>query len=310
MVVLTLSKCPSRLKGDVTKWLFEISNGVYVGKLSARVRDLLWERVCEYCGSGKATMVFSARNEQGFSFYVHNTSWKPEDFDGIVLIKKPLLHKTEKSEEIVVNKNQDNKKTLNQSNIRKSISLQAEHIDISDLIVNKEIMYPMDFVAIDLETTGLKSDEDNIIEMAAVRYKNGQPEEQYHTLVKCEKNIPDIIIRLTGIKNEILESKGQSIEEAINGLIDFIGNDILVGHYISFDMLFLRMACKRLNIVFKEYKVIDTVILAKRTCNITFENYRLVTLVKKLGISKSQKHRALPDAILAAKLYLKLNEMS
>ena len=95
MIVLTLSKCPQGLKGDVTKWLMEVNTGVYVGKLSARVRDLLWKRVCEHCGSGKATMVFTVRNEQGFSFYVHNTDWKPTDFDGLLLLKKPYKNEEE-----------------------------------------------------------------------------------------------------------------------------------------------------------------------------------------------------------------------
>ena len=46
MVVITLSDCPSRVRGDITKWLCEISTGVYVGNLSARVRQELWNRIC------------------------------------------------------------------------------------------------------------------------------------------------------------------------------------------------------------------------------------------------------------------------
>ena len=64
MVVITLEKCPLALRGDLTKWLQEISLGVYVGQVSARVRDKLWQRVCEESKNGRATMVYSARNEQ------------------------------------------------------------------------------------------------------------------------------------------------------------------------------------------------------------------------------------------------------
>lgn len=82
MVVVVLEKCPLSLRGDLSKWLQEISPGVYAGHVSARVRDKLWERVCEEAKSGRATMVFSARNEQHMDFRVHNTLWEPIDFDG------------------------------------------------------------------------------------------------------------------------------------------------------------------------------------------------------------------------------------
>ena len=86
MIVLTLMDCPPALRGDLTKWLQEVNTGVYVGQVSARVRDGIWERVCENAKSGRATMVFSANNEQRMDFRVHNTSWEPIDFDGLKLI--------------------------------------------------------------------------------------------------------------------------------------------------------------------------------------------------------------------------------
>lgn len=268
---------------------------------------MLWERVCKYCGTGEATMVFSARNEQGFSFYVHNTSWNPTDFDGIVLLKKPLPIKKEKSKQ----RNAEKKKYagINDSTLIQNKTRQEKPIDISGLIISRKIHAPISFVAIDLETTGLKSDQDSIIEMGAIKNRDGEPVAQYHALVKNEKSVPDVIVSLTGIKNELLEQYGLPIEKAIDGILDFIGDDILVGHYISFDLLFLRRTCSRLNITFKQYKAIDTVALAKEFCKDYVENCKLETLVKKMNISENQEHRALPDAVLAAKLYLKLNEI-
>ena len=308
MIVLILSRCPPGFRGDVTKWLLEVNTGVYVGKISARVRDLLWKRVCDHCKSGEAIMVFSARNEQGFSFYVHNTKWKPTDFDGIILPKKPLPSR------IITNKSNislqaDDKYT----NLVQIPSLKHKHVqirpkDITSCIIDREILCPVNFVAIDLETTGLKSDIDKIIELAAVRYRQGRPVDQYHSLVKCEGNIPENITRLTGITNELLEKYGQTLENAIKKLLIFIEDDILVGHNIFFDMRFLRKSCSHLDIPFKQYQVIDTVTMAKEVCKETIGNYRLVTLTTKLGISDYQEHRALPDAVLVAKLYMKLNE--
>lgn len=94
MVVITLEKCPLALRGDLTKWLQEISLGVYVGQVSARVRDRLWQRVCEESKSGRATMVYSARNEQHLNFRVHNTSWEPIEYDGLKLMMRPSPART------------------------------------------------------------------------------------------------------------------------------------------------------------------------------------------------------------------------
>ena len=76
MIVLTIANCPPKLRGDLSKWLLEINTGVYVGRVSARVREALWQRVCENIRDGQATMVFTANNEQHMDFYVHNTDRK------------------------------------------------------------------------------------------------------------------------------------------------------------------------------------------------------------------------------------------
>lgn len=90
MVVVSMTRCPPKLRGDLSKWLLEINTGVYVGQVSARVRDALWKRICDNIGDGQATLVFSTNNEQHMDFYVHNTSWRPIDLDGLKLMKRPL----------------------------------------------------------------------------------------------------------------------------------------------------------------------------------------------------------------------------
>ena len=89
MIVLHLTSCPQSLRGDLTKWLMEIAAGVYVGKVSARVRDLLWTRIVETSKSGRAVMVFSTNNEQGMDFRIHGEVWEPIDFDGLKLMLRP-----------------------------------------------------------------------------------------------------------------------------------------------------------------------------------------------------------------------------
>ncbi|ALJ18530.1 type I-E CRISPR-associated endoribonuclease Cas2e [Microbacterium sp. No. 7] len=89
MVVLVLSACPPGLRGYLTRWLLEISAGVFVGRVSRRVRELMWQRTIEMVRTGRAIMVFSARNEQGLSFLVHGHHWEPVDIDGITLMLRP-----------------------------------------------------------------------------------------------------------------------------------------------------------------------------------------------------------------------------
>jgi len=89
MVVLVLTACPSGLRGHLTRWFLEISAGVFVGHVSARVRDLMWERVMELSKDGRAIMVYSARGEQRLAFKVHRHDWKTVDMDGVQLMLRP-----------------------------------------------------------------------------------------------------------------------------------------------------------------------------------------------------------------------------
>lgn len=90
MVVIVLTACSAGLRGHLTRWLLEISPGVFVGTVTARVRDLMWLRVLELAKDGRALMVHSSDSEQGLSYRVHRHDWTPEDFDGLWLMRRPL----------------------------------------------------------------------------------------------------------------------------------------------------------------------------------------------------------------------------
>jgi len=66
MVVMTLEKVSRSLRGELTRWLVELDTGVFVGRISARVREHLWQRVVEKAGDGRVVMAWSTNNEQGF----------------------------------------------------------------------------------------------------------------------------------------------------------------------------------------------------------------------------------------------------
>lgn len=89
MVVLVLTACPASLRGHITRWLLEISPGVFVGVVTTRVRDLLWAKVVELCKDGKALMVHSVRGEQRLAFRVHRHEWEPVNINGLWLMRRP-----------------------------------------------------------------------------------------------------------------------------------------------------------------------------------------------------------------------------
>ena len=97
MIVLVLSKVPPGLRGHLTRWLLEASPGVFVGKVSARVRDELWLLTNRELRDGTALMILSARNEQGFEIRNSGHRWSPTDLDGFVTLKRPPANDTSSS---------------------------------------------------------------------------------------------------------------------------------------------------------------------------------------------------------------------
>lgn len=91
MIVLVLTAVPARLRGELTRWLTEVSPGVYCGRVSRRVRDRLWERVQHGLRDGSAVLVAPSRErEQGWEVMTAGTGrWTPADFDGLTLMRRP-----------------------------------------------------------------------------------------------------------------------------------------------------------------------------------------------------------------------------
>jgi CRISPR-associated protein Cas2 len=89
VTVVVLTSCPPGLRGLLTRWLLEISAGVFIGNPSARVRDALWDEITHHAGTGRALMAHTTDNEQGFTFRTHDHAWHPVDHEGLTLIKRP-----------------------------------------------------------------------------------------------------------------------------------------------------------------------------------------------------------------------------
>lgn len=87
MMVMILEKVPRSLRGELTRWLLEVQTGVFVGTLSATVRDLLWEKCLEQGAGGRCCQVYRANNEQGFLVRLAGDETRTLiDRDGLTLV--------------------------------------------------------------------------------------------------------------------------------------------------------------------------------------------------------------------------------
>jgi CRISPR-associated protein Cas2 len=87
MVVITLENVSRSLRGELTRWFVEVDTGVFVGRVSSRVRELLWEKVLEKSDEGRCTMAWTANNEQGFRIRMHGQDDREVvEIDGVALV--------------------------------------------------------------------------------------------------------------------------------------------------------------------------------------------------------------------------------
>lgn len=88
-MVLILTACPPGLRGYITRWLLEASPGVFVGRLSARVRENLWDLVVAERKQGKALLIYRTNNEQGYAVRSAGHKWNPVELEGMTLLQHP-----------------------------------------------------------------------------------------------------------------------------------------------------------------------------------------------------------------------------
>lgn len=162
-------------------------------------------------------------------------------------------------------------------------------------------MLPKNFIAIDLETTGLDSEKDEIIDIALVRFENGNITDSLNFLIKPQKEISSFVNYLTGIsQTELNEAK--PFKEVAPQILEFIGSLPLVAHNTVFDSRIFKLALNRNGFKNKEFTFWDSLVIAQAAW--TFESHKLVNLIKFLNIEVSALHRALPDAQACGKVFL------
>ena len=162
------------------------------------------------------------------------------------------------------------------------------------------------FVAFDFETTGLDPFHDRIIEVAAIRFENGEIADRFSTLVNPQRKIPSKITDITGISNSMVSSSPKE-ELIIDDLLKFLDNKPLVAHNIKFDASFLKQLCERFGKPSIDIIAYDTLQLAR---SILFDQpvFNLSALSDYYGLSYKGAHRAEKDTENTGKIFLELVE--
>lgn len=159
------------------------------------------------------------------------------------------------------------------------------------------------YIVFDVETTGLSSAYDTIIELAAVRLKDGEIVDTFESFANPHHPLSETTTRLTGITDDMVQDAPE-VGDMIAKFVEFCEDAILVAHNANFDMGFFYAACQTAGVEVPKYSYIDTVEMA-RYLYPDMRNHRLDTLAKRFDIELTQHHRAIYDTEATAYLFVK-----
>lgn len=163
-----------------------------------------------------------------------------------------------------------------------------------------------DYVVIDLEMTGLNAKTDRILEVAAVRVRNGQETASFSVLVNPEVVLSEKVMELTGIHQEDV-NQAAPLDETVYDFLDFLGNDVLVGQNVIFDFSFLKQWAVNHKIGL-EKQAVDTLKLARNFLPAE-QKKDLESLCMYFDIKRVNAHRALDDARETMQIFEKMKAM-
>ena len=163
--------------------------------------------------------------------------------------------------------------------------------------------FRQEFVSVDLETTGLNAYADTIIEVGAVKVRDGEVLDRFQTFVNPGRGIPQFVQQLTSIRPAQLQ-RAPSFTQVAGQLADFLGDLPIIGHNVKFDLDFL--ASHRLDLLNASYNTYDLAAIFLPTA----AEYNLSALAQQLGFDHSQAHRASADAEVTAAVFHRLLQIA
>lgn len=176
-----------------------------------------------------------------------------------------------------------------------------------DLNYTKARTLTYSFVVLDFETTGLKYDENEIIQYGIAEFKDGHLIKEKTQFFKPNKPISKRITKITGITNEFLGDKPPLNRKLLEELNTYISNKTIVAHNASFDMKFLLYNFHKYNVNHNKFRVIDTLKFSRKYINET-PNHKLVTLKEHFNLDDGVSHDALNDCKATGNLMMILNQ--
>ena len=156
------------------------------------------------------------------------------------------------------------------------------------------------YVCFDLETTGLDPLYNEIIEIGALKVRDGKVAERFMEFIHPQEEISPMITNLTGITNEMV-ANARPADAVISDFLEFCEDDILIGHNVGFDYSFMKSGASNLGLTFEKFGI-DTFKIAQRTLK-SLPSKSLSSLCEYYQIENKAAHRAYYDALATAKLY-------
>lgn len=172
---------------------------------------------------------------------------------------------------------------------------------------NNIIAFPSEYIMLDIETTGYSADWDSILEIGALKIKNGTIVDSFQSFVAYEDKIPEEITELTGITNEMLNG-APAPADAIKDFLDFLGDNIIVGYNVNFDINFLYDNSEKYlgRIIRNDF--IDCMRIARKLFP-DEAHHRLSDMVRILNVSTASSHRAIADCESTKEVFEKLHRI-
>lgn len=162
-------------------------------------------------------------------------------------------------------------------------------------------LFPDEYVVIDTETTGFSSTYDSMLEIGALRVKNGEVIDEFHSFVKYDNAIPNFIVELTGITNDMIQNAPADYEAAMK-VKEFIGTSFIVGYNTKFDINFINDALSVRYGLSLDNHYVDCLRYARKLFP-DFKHHRLKDMADHYNIERTKEHRATHDCLTTIKVF-------
>lgn len=171
---------------------------------------------------------------------------------------------------------------------------------------NSLLVFPESYVVVDLETTGFSPINDEIIEIAAIKVENRIEVSTFSTLLKPSKRINSRITDITGITNQMVQ-EAPKIEQVIGDFYDYVGDSIIVGHNVNFDINFLYENIQKHLDARLSNDFVDVMRISKKVLT-QLSHHRQEDLANYYKVSYEGAHRALVDCSICNKCFIALRD--